>query len=328
LHRPVRAHNAVPAAAAIVAAENPVASLSTKTDIFSMTRFANRRSLLLAAAALPLSLALPCSAAEAQAAARTRLEKLEAGFGGRIGLFALNTADGARLTHRADERFPFCSTFKVMVASAILTRSVEAPGLLQQRVRYRQSDLVTYSPITQKHVADGMTVADLCAAALQYSDNTAANLLIRMVGGPQAVTAFARSIGDSEFRLDRWETELNTAIPGDVRDTTTPEAMGLSLQRLLLGDTLARTQREQLRDWMYGNTTGAARIRAGMPSDWKIGDKTGTGDYGSANDVAVLWPPERAPVVVVIYTTQGRQDAKPRDDVIAAAAKIVAGWLG
>lgn len=294
-----------------------------------MNRFAHRRSLLLAAASLPLSLALPCSAAESQAAlAKAGLEKLETGFGGRIGLFALNTANGARLTHRADERFAFCSTFKVMVASAILTRSVEAPGLLQQRVRYRQSDLVTYSPITQKHVADGMTVAGLCAAALQYSDNTAANLLIRMVGGPQAVTAFARSIGDREFRLDRWETELNTAIPGDVRDTTTPEAMGLSLQRLLVGDTLARPQRDQLRDWMYGNTTGAARIRAGTPSDWKIGDKTGTGDYGSANDVAVLWPPGRAPLVVVIYTTQTRQDAKPRDDVIAAAAKIVAGWLG
>jgi beta-lactamase class A len=215
-----------------------------------------------------------------------------------------------------------------MVASAILTRSVEVPGLLQQRIRYRQSELVNYSPITQKHVADGMTVAGLCAAALQYSDNTAANLLIRMAGGPQAVTAFARSIGDGEFRLDRWETELNTAIPGDVRDTSTPGAMGRSLQRLVLGDALASPQREQLRDWLYGNTTGAARIKAGIPADWKIGDKTGSGDYGTANDIAVVWPPGSAPVVVAIYTTQARQDAKPRDDVISSAAKIVAGWFG
>ena len=269
-------------------------------------------------------------AAEPRAAAQAKaeLEKLETGFGGRIGLFALNTANGARLTHRADERFPFCSTFKVMLASAILTRSAEVPGLLQQRIRYRQSDLVNYSPITQKHVADGMTVADLCAAALQYSDNTAANLLIRMTGGPQAVTAFARSIGDSEFRLDRWETELNTAIPGDARDTSTPDAMGRSLQRLVLGDALAQAQREQLRDWMCGNTTGAARIKAGIPSGWKIGDKTGSGDYGTANDIAVLWPPGREPVIVAIYTTQHRQEAKTRDDVIASAAKIVAAWLG
>jgi beta-lactamase class A len=295
-----------------------------------MNRFAKRRTFLLAAASLPLSFALPCRAAEPRAAAQAKaeLEKLETGFGGRIGLFALNTANGARLTHRADERFPFCSTFKVMLASAILTRSAEVPGLLQQQIRYRQGDLVNYSPITQKHVVDGMTVADLCAAALQYSDNTAANLLIRMAGGPQAVTAFARSIGDSEFRLDRWETELNSAIPGDARDTSTPGAMGRSLQRLVLGDALAQAQREQLRGWMYGNTTGAARIRAGIPLNWKIGDKTGSGDYGTANDLAVLWPPGREPVIVAIYTTQHRPEAKMRDDVIASAAKIVAGWLG
>jgi beta-lactamase class A len=295
-----------------------------------MNRFAHRRTFLFAAASLPLSFALPCRASEPQAAAlaKAELEKLETGFGGRIGLFALNTVNGTQLVHRADERFPFCSTFKVMVASAILTRSVEVPGLLQQRIRYRQSELVNYSPIAQKHITDDMTVAGLCAAALQYSDNTAANLLIRMAGGPQAVTAFARSIGDGEFRLDRWETELNTAIPGDVRDTSTPGAMGRSLQRLVLGDALASPQREQLRDWLYGNTTGAARIKAGIPADWKIGDKTGSGDYGTANDIAVVWPLERAPVVVAIYTTQARKDAKSRDDVIASAAKIVAGWLG
>jgi beta-lactamase class A len=294
-----------------------------------MDRFAHRRALVLAAASLPFSCALPCLAGDAHAAAlaKAELEKLETGFGGRIGVFALDTANGAQLAYRADERFAFCSTFKVMLASAILTRSADLPDLLQRRIRYRQDDLVNYSPITQKHVADGMTVAGLCAAALQYSDNTAANLLIRMAGGPQAVTAFARSIGDSEFRLDRWETELNTAIPGDVRDTTTPGAMGRSLQRLVLGNALAAPQREQLRDWLCGNTTGAARIRAGIPPSWKIGDKTGSGDYGTANDIAVVWPPERAPVVIAIYTTQARKDAKWHDEVIASAAKIVAGWL-
>lgn len=256
------------------------------------------------------------------------LEKVEKDFGCRLGVFALDTADGAQLGYRADERFPVCSTFKVIAASAILAKSVQVAGLMRRRIKYEQSDLVHYSPITEKHVGAGMMVADLCAAALQYSDNTAANLLMTILGGPAAVTAFARSIGDTEFRLDRWETALNTAIPGDPRDTSTPGAMGRSLDRLALGDALPLKQGEQLRHWLLGNTTGGARIKAGIPPDWPIGDKTGSGDYGTANDIAVLWPPRRAPVVVAIYTTQPEKDAAPRSDVIAAATQVVVDWLG
>ena len=167
---------------------------------------------------------------------------------------------------------------------------------MQQRIKYQQRDLVTYSPITEQHVKDGMTVAALCAAAMQYSDNTASNLLMKILGGPEAVTAFARSIGDRQFRLDRWETALNSSIPGDRRDTSTPNAMGQSLQRLALGNALEPHLQAQLQAWLRGNTTGAARIRAGVPADWQVGDKTGTGDYGTANDIAVLWPPRRSPV--------------------------------
>lgn len=199
---------------------------------------------------------------------------------------------------------------------------------MQQRIKYQQRDLVTYSPITEQHINDGMTVAALCAAAMQYSDNTASNLLMKILGGPGSVTAFARSIGDRQFRLDRWETALNSSIPGDRRDTSTPNAMGVSLQRLALGSALEPHLQAQLQAWLRGNTTGAARIRSSVPANWQVGDKTGTGDYGTANDVAVLWSPQRAPVVVAIYTTQGEKDAKARNDIIASATRIVVDWLG
>ncbi len=210
-----------------------------------------------------------------------------------------------------------CSTFKVILAGAILQRSTATPGLLDQHVRYTRQDLVANSPITEKHVADGMTVAQLCAAAIQYSDNGAANLLMRRIGGPAAVTEFARSIGDRTFRLDRWETELNTAIPGDPRDTSTPAAMAASLQALALDSALPAAERSQLQAWLRGNSTGAARIQAGMPAGWQIGDKTGSGDYGTSNDIAVLWPPTGAPVVVAIYFTQPAPDAKWSNETIA-----------
>jgi beta-lactamase class A len=284
----------------------------------------SRRTFLLATAALPL---LPAWAADANDPLQ-RLTQLEASFSGRLGVAALNTANGEMLSYRASERFPLCSTFKAMLAGAILQRSSLTPGLLQQRITYRKADLVSYSPVSEKHVADGMTVAELCAATVQYSDNSAANLLMKLLDGPEGVTTFARSIGDHEFRLERWETELNTAIPGDLRDTTTPNAMAHSLQKLVLGDALPEPQRAQLQDWLRGNTTGATRIRAGVPATWQVGDKTGTGDYGTTNDVGVIWPTGKAPVVLALYLTQTDKHASARNETLAEATRIVVDWLG
>jgi beta-lactamase class A len=280
----------------------------------------SRRTLLLATLAAPLAFALSARASDN---AKALFETLESSAGGRLGVCAQSTADGRHVLYRAEERFAFCSTFKVMLAGAILARSTQAPGFLQQHVHYTKSEIVTYSPQTEKHLADGMTVAELCAAALQYSDNTASNLLMKLLGGPAAVTAFARSIGDREFRLDRWETALNSALPADPRDTTTPAAMARSVQSLALGNSLPVPQREQLQTWLRGITTGAKRIRAGVPADWQVGDKTGTGDYGTTNDVGVIWPSVGEPIVLAVYYTQPTADAKPRDDVIAAATRIV-----
>jgi beta-lactamase class A len=287
-----------------------------------------RRVLLLSALAAPFATVSMLSHAEAAeltlSEARDQLVQLETSSGGRLGLFAYDTVFGTRVQYRDEERFPVCSTFKIVVVGAILKRSEMDPELLQRRIRYEQDDVraAGYAPITQKHVQDGMTIAELCAAALQYSDNAAANLLMKELDGPDTVTGFARSTGDESFRLDRWEPQLNTALPGDERDTSTPQAMAFTLQRLTLGEALAEPQRGQMRGWMLGNTTGAQRIRAGVPRGWLVADKTGTGDYGTTNDVALLLPPGGPAFVIAIYFTQTDPHAKPREDVLAAATRI------
>ncbi|WP_175654406.1 PEN family class A beta-lactamase, Bcc-type [Burkholderia ambifaria] len=296
-----------------------------------MTYSSQRRTLLLAAATAPLVLTVTACASSPAAgqdvSSATSFAALEHAAGGRLGVCAIDSASGRRAQHRADERFPFCSTFKAMLGAAVLARSVDRPGLLQQRVTYGPSDLVNYSPVSGKHVGTGMTVAELCEAAIQYSDNSAANLAMKLIGGPSAVTAYARSIGDDAFRLDRWETELNTALPGDPRDTTTPAAMAASMRVLTLGDALPPAQRAQFVAWLRGNKVGDKRIRAGVPAGSQVGDKTGTGDYGTTNDAGVIWLPSRAPIVLAVYYTQARADAKPKDDVIAAAARIAVATL-
>ena len=252
-----------------------------------------------------------------------QLATLEASADGRIGVFAINTANNQIIQYRSEERFPMCSTFKVMGVSAVLKLSMANKNLLQQKIKYKKDDMTSWSPVTEKHIADGMTVSELCGAAVMQSDNTAINLLMKQIGGPKAVTTFARSIGDRSFRLDRWEPELNTAIPGDLRDTTTPFAMAKSLQQLVLGHSLAKPQQEQLQKWLKGNTTGNLRIRAGIPKGVVVGDKTGTGSYGTSNDIGIIWPPNCAPIVIVVYFTQHKQDAAPRDDVIAEVTRLL-----
>jgi beta-lactamase class A len=293
-----------------------------------MTASLSRRALLRAAAAAPFLLPLSAYASVAgDDRMHAAFDSLEKSHGSRLGVCAIDTANGREIRHRADERFPFCSTFKAMAAAAVLARASADPGLLARRIPYTRADLVTYSPITEKHTGAGMTVAELCAAAVQYSDNTAGNLLIRLLGGPAALTAFMRGIGNRSFRLDRWETELNTAIPGDTRDTATPADMARSLNSLVLGNVLATAERAQLKEWLVGNTTGDRRIRAGVPDGWQVGDKTGTGSYGTANDIAVLWPPARPPIVLAVYATQPSKTSKPSDALIAEATRVVVAAL-
>lgn len=297
-----------------------------------MPDFHTRRMFLLTAATAPFIPILPALASEspskaALAAVATEFARLEHEAGGRLGVDVYDTGNRTQFGYRADERFPMCSTFKLILAGAVLAQSMKVDGLLARRIAYSRHDLAGYSPVTEKHVGGGMTVAQLCDATIRYSDNTAANLLLDLLGGPAAVTAFAKSIGDDVFRLDRRETELNTAIPGDVRDTSAPAAMGRSLRTLVLGDVLSHAQREQLEQWLRGNTTGEHRIRAGLPPGWTAADKTGSGSHGTTNDVALAWPPGRAPISIAVYYTQDDARAKWKDDVIASATRIAVGAL-
>lgn len=280
-----------------------------------------RRHLVFALAALPLAAAAAPTAVTADFAA------LEAGLDGELGVAAIDTATGRTFGYREDQRFPMCSTFKAVLAAAVLARAETEPGLLDRRLALPKAVFVDWSPITGKHVDGELSVAQLCAATVQYSDNTAANVLLRAVGGPAGLTRYARALGDERFRLDRWETELNTATPGDERDTTTPLAMARTLQKLLLLDGLPPAGRSRLRDWMLGNTTGDTRIRAAVPAGWLVADKTGTGSYGSASDVAVVYPAGRAPIVLAVYTRRAARNAEARSDIIAQAARIALGSI-
>lgn len=297
------------------------------TEEMNSMNFAPLRCLLLAVITISFSGACLSALAGTQQIKSTsiakKLAELETSFGGLIGIFAINTANNQHIQYRADERFPIQSTFKVMAVSAILKQSMTDKHLLQQKVTYTKQDLVFWSPITEKHLADGMTISELCAAAMMYSDNAATNLLVKKLGGPSAVTAFARSIGDKTFRIDSWEPELNSN-PSDPRDTSTPAAMEESLQKLTLGNVLASPEREQLVAWMKGNTTGDARIRAGVPKGWVVADKTGAGDdYGISNDIGIIWPPSCAPIIVTIYSVHNKKDAARRDDVVASATRML-----
>ena len=252
------------------------------------------------------------------------LAQLEARYGGRLGVAAVNSANGARIGHRAGERFPMCSTFKLLAAAAVLSRVDAGREHLHRRISYGKADLLEYAPVTRSNVHKGfLTVRELCAAAVEHSDNTAANLLLRSIGGPAGVTAYARSLGDALTRLDRNEPSLNDAVAGDPRDTTTPSAMAADVQKLLTGRALSRQSRGDLQSWLFGSTTGAERIRAGIPSNWRVGDKTGSGAHATSNDVAVLYPPGRGPIVVAAYYTGSSASSDQRNDVLAEVGRIV-----
>ncbi|WP_347339903.1 class A beta-lactamase [Bradyrhizobium guangdongense] len=236
----------------------------------------------------------------------------------------LDTTTGIPIHHKGDERFPMCSTFKVLAAAAILKDVGSKLEGLERRVRIEQADLVASSPVTSKHVGgDGMTLRELCDAAITMSDNTAGNALLKNIGGPAGLTSFARSLGDDITRLDRTETELNEATPDDPRDTTTPNAMAANYRRLLLGDVLPPEGRDQLGKWLIANKTGDTRLRAGLPQGWRVGDKTGAGEHGTCNDVAIVWPRERSPLIIAVYLTGATLDPNGRNDVIASVGREV-----
>lgn len=291
----------------------------------------SRRGLLSAATAAAIILVpLPAKGADRTSKVRARLRELERSYAGRIGAFALDTGSGATITYRANERFPLLSTFKMLAAAAILRKARSSdPGLLDRLIRWTAADLVPASPVTELHVDTGLTVAQLCDAAITRSDNTAGNLLLEQIGGPSGITRFARRLGDPVTRLDRWEIELNDWSPSERRDTTTPAAMGRDLYALTVDDALVAEDRERLIGWLRANITGGARIRAGLPATWIVGDKTGSSlSYGAANDIAIAWPPGEDPLILAIYTNRNEPGVAFDNQVIANTATILAEALG
>jgi beta-lactamase class A len=290
----------------------------------------SRRRIVAGLASLPLLTLLPGYAAAKpvapafdRLALQRELARLERESGGRLGVSLLDTGSGAHLEWRGEERFPMCSTFKLLLVAATLAQAGRGEESLERRIAISKAELVTYSPFTETRAGADASVLELCEAAMTRSDNTAANCLLAALGGPAALTAFARALGDPHTRLDRIETELNSAIAGDPRDTTTPRAMRGNLQRLLLGDALPPALRTQLLDWMRGNQTGDARLRAGLPKDWQVGDKTGSGANGTTNDIAILWPPGRAPLLIASYLTGSKLESPQRDAIHAALARAL-----
>lgn len=288
--------------------------------------FPTRRSFLGTAAMAGLGLMIADSAMAADDDAFAQLERRS---GGRIGIAAVDKATGTRFTYRADERFAMCSTFKFVAAAAVLAAVDRGELKLDKSIRYGKADLLSYAPVTKEHVAEGrMTLEALCAAAVGVSDNTAANLILKEIGGPAGWTRYARAIGDMTSRLDRTEPELNSAIPDDPRDTTTPSAMLGNLDALLLDHALSPASRKILEDWMLAGTVTGPLIKAGVPSTWRVADKSGTGGNGTRNDVGVLYRPDKAPILAAIYTTGSKLDAAGQAKVIADTAALLVTRFG
>lgn len=253
---------------------------------------------------------------------------IERDLGGRIGVAAIDTGNGQRIGYRQAERFPMCSTFKFLAVAAILQNVDKNEERLSDRIPYNSADLLDWAPITKEHVRDGsMTLEGLCAAAIEYSDNTAANLLLHPIGGPAKFTEYVRSLGDPVTRLDRVEPSLNGAVTGDDRDTTSPDSMLRDMTVLLLGNRLSEESRQRFEAWLAANVLGAERLRAGFPSSWQVGDKTGTGANGAAGDIAIARPPNRAPILVAVYLVGSTKSTRDINLAFAEIGRIIADML-
>ncbi|MGE7880053.1 class A beta-lactamase [Peribacillus muralis] len=247
--------------------------------------------------------------------------KLEEKFDAKLGIFALDTGTNQTVTYNPDERFAYASTHKALAVGALLQqKSIKD---LDQRITYTSEDLVNYNPITEKHVDTGMTLKELSDASIRYSDNTAGNLILKQLGGPAGFKKALKEMGDDVTSPERIEPDLNEVNPGETHDTSTPRALASSLQAFTLGDALPKEKREILIDWMKRNTTGDALIRAGVPKDWEVADKTGAGSYGTRNDIAIIWPPKGDPIVLAVLSSRDKKDAEYNDKLIAEATKEV-----
>ena len=263
-----------------------------------------------------------------QARILARLQALEAEARGRLGVHILDTANGASYGYRADERFQTLSSFKFLASALVLHRVDRGLESLDRRIPITPADIITWSPVTEKHVGStGMSLAALCEATITTSDNAAANLILDSYGGPAALTAYLRTLGDSVTRIDRREPELNVKHPDEPMDTTTPRAMVMNLHKLVLGDALSAASRALLTKWLEGNTTGGKRLRAGLPDTWRVGEKTGTFQT-DANDSGVVWPPERAPLIVSAYLADSPVDNVAKDATLAEVGRVVRGIVG
>lgn len=254
-----------------------------------------------------------------------KLKFLEASSNGKIGVYALNTENGSQLQYNANERFPMGCTSKVLGVASILDLSIQDKTLLKQKISYSQKDLTDWSPITEKHLDSGMNIKELCAAAISYSDNTAMNLLVKKMNGLEQMNSFAHTLGNSSFRQDNiWPEEAFSGGPGNVKDSSTPKDMAISLQKLIFTKALAKSQQELLVSWLKATVTGVKRIKAGVPRNWIVAHKTGTGSiYGTTNDLGIIWPSKCAPIVLAVYYTNDDKKALPREDIIASVTGIV-----
>ncbi|MFK4312360.1 MULTISPECIES: class A beta-lactamase BlaIII [unclassified Bacillus (in: firmicutes)] len=247
--------------------------------------------------------------------------KLEKEYDAKLGIYALDTGTNQTVAYHSDDRFAFASTSKSLAVGALLRKnSLEA---LDQRITYTHEDLSNYNPITEKHVDTGMTLKELADASVRYSDSTAHNLILKQLGGPSEFEKILREMGDTVTTSERFEPELNEVHPGETHDTSTPEAIAKTLQSFTLGTALPIEKRELLVDWMKRNTTGDKLIRAGVPKGWEVADKTGAGSYGTRNDIAIIWPPNKKPIVLAILSNHDKEDAKYDDKLIADATKVV-----
>lgn len=275
------------------------------------------------AAGLAAFAALPgCAQQKIPAVRDDAWTAIERASGGRLGV-AVMQADGRIDGHRLDERFPMCSTFKWLAAAHVLHRVDRGEERLDRRIRYGREALLPHSPVTERHVGEGMTLGELCHATVTVSDNGAGNLVLASFGGPAGLTRYARSLGDEVTRLDRWELELNEARPGDPRDTTSPRAMARLLHATLVGQALSAGSRDQLAQWLEATSTNGKRLRADLPAGWRMGSKTGTGARGTTNDVGIFWPPGRPPVLVAVYLTESEAPEAARNGAVARVARRV-----